>query len=142
MGSAGAMISDMNDIRRWIELYATGKTCGAGPTTISSTASPSWVTLPLVWESHPARLYATPARFLATILRTITRLRWALRSLCGLNYQAAEPVEALQASWSATSRRIITPDHVPFVYKREFRTFQTLIPDSGSIGCQPVRFGC
>jgi len=30
MGSAGAMISDMNDIRRWIELYATGKTCGAG----------------------------------------------------------------------------------------------------------------
>jgi D-alanyl-D-alanine carboxypeptidase len=25
MGSAGAMISDMNDIRRWIELYATGK---------------------------------------------------------------------------------------------------------------------
>ena len=26
MGSAGAMISDMNDIRRWIELYATGKT--------------------------------------------------------------------------------------------------------------------
>jgi D-alanyl-D-alanine carboxypeptidase len=30
MGSAGAMISDMNDIRRWIELYATGKTCGPG----------------------------------------------------------------------------------------------------------------
>src|SRR5207249_2547354 len=30
MGSAGAMISDMNDIRRWIELYATGKTIGAG----------------------------------------------------------------------------------------------------------------
>jgi hypothetical protein len=24
------MISDMNDIRRWIELYATGKTIGSG----------------------------------------------------------------------------------------------------------------
>src|SRR5260370_24233448 len=30
MGSAGAMISNMNDIRRWIELYATGKTIGSG----------------------------------------------------------------------------------------------------------------
>jgi D-alanyl-D-alanine carboxypeptidase len=30
MGSAGAMISDMNDIRRWIKLYATGKTIGSG----------------------------------------------------------------------------------------------------------------
>jgi D-alanyl-D-alanine carboxypeptidase len=29
MWSAGAMISDMNDIRRWSKLYATGKASGA-----------------------------------------------------------------------------------------------------------------
>ena len=57
MGSAGAMISDMNDIRRWIELYATGKTLWIRDvTTISSTASHSWVTLPLVWELRAAKV--------------------------------------------------------------------------------------
>ena len=84
MGSAGAMISDMNDIRRWIELYATGKTIGSGNYQdlincipfLGNTSFGLGITCSEGW-------YGYPAHFPATTPPITTPLRQVSRSLHG-----------------------------------------------------------
>jgi CubicO group peptidase (beta-lactamase class C family) len=118
MGSAGEMISDMNDIRRWIELYATGKTCGAGTYNdlikcipfLGNTSFGLGITCSAGWYGYTGALpgYNTADYYSPETGTTI--VAW-------INYQAKEPVEGVASVMVRDIARIITPDHVPFVYK-------------------------
>jgi D-alanyl-D-alanine carboxypeptidase len=119
MGSAGAMISDMNDIRRWIELYATGKTCGAGTYNdlincipfLGNTSFGLGITCSEGWYGYTGALpgYNTADYYSPATGTTI--VAW-------INYQANEPVEGVASVIVRDIARILTPDHVPFVYDK------------------------
>jgi len=118
MGSAGAMISNMNDIRHWIELYATGKTCGAGTYNdlincipfLGNTSFGLGITCSAGWYGYTGALpgYNTADYYSAET--GITIVAW-------INYQAKEPVEGVASVMVRDIARILTPDYVPFVYK-------------------------
>ncbi len=118
MGSAGAMISDMNDIRRWIKLYATGKTIGPGTYQdlincipfLGNTSFGLGITCSAGWYGYTGALpgYNTADYYSPETGTTI--MAW-------INYQAKEPVEGVASVMVRDIARIITPDHVPFVYK-------------------------
>ena len=117
MWSAGAMISDMSDIRRWIKLYATGKASGAstyrdlidcipflGNTSfgLGITCSEGWYGYTGALPGYNTADYYSPAT-------GITIVAW-------ITYQAPEPVEGVASVMVRDIARIITPSHVPFVY--------------------------
>jgi CubicO group peptidase (beta-lactamase class C family) len=118
MGSAGAMISDMNDIRRWIELYATGKTIGPGSYQdlincipfLGNTFFGLGITCSAGWYGYTGALpgYNTADYYSPETGTTI--LAW-------INYQAKEPVEGVASVMVRDIARILTPEHVPFVYE-------------------------
>jgi len=118
MGSAGAMISDMNDIRRWIELYATGRTCGAGTYNdlincipfLGNTSFGLGITCSEGWYGYTGALPGYNTADYYSPETGITILAW-------INYQAKEPVEGVASVMVRDIARILTPDHVPFVYK-------------------------
>jgi D-alanyl-D-alanine carboxypeptidase len=116
-GSAGAMISNMNDIRRWVKLYATGKASGSktyrdliecipflGNTSfgLGITCSAGWYGYTGALPGYNTADYYSPAT-------GITIVAW-------INYQASEPVEGVASVMVRDIARIMTPDHVPFVY--------------------------
>lgn len=118
MGSAGAMISDMNDIRRWIELYATGKTCGVGTYNdlincipfLGNTSFGLGITCSEGWYGYTGALPGYNTADYYSPETGITILAW-------INYQANEPVEGVASVMVRDIARIITPDDIPFVYK-------------------------
>ena len=117
MWSAGAMISDMADIRRWIKLYATGKASGAATYHDLINCIPFLGTRRLAWALPAARAgTAIPARFRDTTPPTITRRRRASRSSRGSRIRRRQPVEGVASVMVRDIARIITPAHVPFVY--------------------------
>ena len=119
MGSAGAMISDMNDIRRWVELYATGKTCGAGTYNdlincipfLGNTSFGLGITCSAGWYGYTGALPGYNTADYYSPETGITILAW-------INYQANEPVEGVASVMVRDIARILTPDHVPFVYEK------------------------
>ncbi len=44
-----------------------------------------------------------------------------------INYQANEPVEGVASVMVRDIARILTPDHVPFVYRKGFGALETLM---------------
>ena len=118
MGSAGAMISDMNDIRRWIELYATGKTCGPGTYKdlincipfLGNTSFGLGITCSEGWYGYTGALPGYNTADYYSPETGLTILAW-------INYQAKEPVEGVASVMVRDIARILTPDHIPFVYK-------------------------
>ena len=119
MGSAGAMISDMNDIRRWVELYATGKTCGAGTYNdlincipfLGNTSFGLGITCSAGWYGYTGALPGYNTADYYSPETGITILAW-------INYQASEPVEGVASVMVRDIARILTPDHIPFVYEK------------------------
>ena len=119
MGSAGAMISDMNDIRRWIELYATGKTCGTGTYNdlincipfLGNTSFGLGITCSEGWYGYTGALPGYNTADYYSPETGITILAW-------INYQAKEPVEGVASVMVRDIARILTPNHIPFVYKK------------------------
>lgn len=119
MGSAGAMISDMNDIRRWIELYATGKTCGAGTYNdlikcipfLGNTSFGLGITCSAGWYGYTGALPGYNTADYYSPETGLTILAW-------INYQAKEPVEGVASVMVRDIARILTPDHIPFVYEK------------------------
>ena len=119
MGTAGEMISDMNDIRRWIELYATGKTCGAGTYNdlikcipfLGNTSFGLGITCSAGWYGYTGAL---PGYNTADYYSTET----GLTIVAWINYQAEEPVEGVASVMVRDIARILTPDHIPFVYEK------------------------
>jgi D-alanyl-D-alanine carboxypeptidase len=117
MGSAGAMISDMNDIRRWVKLYATGK--ASGPATyrdlincipfLGNTSFGLGITCSAGWYGYTGALPGYNTADYYSPATGITIVAW-------INYQAPAPVEGVASVMVRDIARIITPAHVPFVY--------------------------
>jgi D-alanyl-D-alanine carboxypeptidase len=118
MGSAGAMISDMNDIRRWIEPYATGKTCGPGTYKdlincipfLGNTSFGLGITCSEGWYGYTGALPGYNTADYYSPETGITIVAW-------INYQAKEPVEGVASVMVRDIARVLTPEHIPFVYK-------------------------
>ena len=119
MGSAGAMISDMNDMRQWIKLYATGKTCGAGTYNdlincipfLGNTSFGLGITCSAGWYGYTGALPGYNTADYYSPETGLTILAW-------INYQANEPVEGVASVMVRDIARILTPDHIPFVYEK------------------------
>jgi D-alanyl-D-alanine carboxypeptidase len=117
MGSAGEMISDMADIKRWIKLYATAKTGGpAGyrPSSeckqfLGNTSFGLGINCSAGWYGYTGALpgYNTADYYNPTTGTTI--VAW-------ITYQAPQPIEGVASVIMRDIARIVTPDHVPFVY--------------------------
>jgi len=118
MGTAGEMISDMKDIRRWIELYATGKTCGAGTYNdlincipfLGNTSFGLGITCSAGWYGYTGALPGYNTADYHSPETALTIVAW-------INYQAKEPIEGVASVMVRDVARILTPDHVPFVYQ-------------------------
>jgi D-alanyl-D-alanine carboxypeptidase len=123
MWSAGAMISDMGDIRRWIKLYATGKASGAATYRdlvncipfLGNTSFGLAITCSEGWYGYTGALpgYNTADYYSPQTGTTI--VAW-------ITYQAPEPVEGVASVMVRDIARIITPTHIPFVYGSMNRT--------------------
>ena len=119
MGTAGEMISDMNDIRRWIELYATGKTIGSGSYQdlincipfLGNTSFGLGITCSAGWYGYTGALPGYNTADYHSPATGLTIVAW-------IDYQAKEPVEGVASVMVRDIARILTPDHVPFVYKK------------------------
>jgi hypothetical protein len=120
MGSAGEMISDMADIRRWIKFYATGKT--GGPATyrpltecrrfLGNTAFGLGINCSAGWYGYTGALpgYNTADYYFPASDTTI--VAW-------ITYQAEKPPEGVASVIFRDIARIMTPANVPFVYTSE-----------------------
>jgi len=119
MGTAGEMISDMNDIRRWIEMYSTGKTIGSGSYQdlincipfLGNTSFGLGITCSAGWYGYTGALPGYNTADYHSPETGLTIVAW-------INYQAKEPVEGVASVMVRDIARILTPDHVPFVYER------------------------
>ena len=118
--SAGAMISAVNDIRRWIKLYATGQASGQATYRdlincipfLGNTSFGLGITCSAGWYGYTGALpgYNTGDYYSPSTGMTI--LAW-------IDYQAPQPVEGVASVMVRDIARIVTPDHVPFVYTQE-----------------------
>ncbi len=120
MGSAGEMISDMADIKRWIKLYATAKT--GGPATyrpaaeckqfLGNTAFGLGINCSAGWYGYTGALpgYNTADYYFPASDATI--VAW-------ITYQAEKPPEGVASVIFRDIARIMTPDNIPMVYTQE-----------------------
>jgi D-alanyl-D-alanine carboxypeptidase len=117
MWSAGAMISDMNDIRRWMKLFTTGVAGGAGTyhdlvnciPFLGNTGFGLGVTCSEGWYGYTGALPGYNTADYYSPKTGITVVAW-------ITYQAPKPVEGVASVMVRDIARIITPTHVPFVY--------------------------
>ncbi len=120
MGSAGEMISDIYDIKRWIKLYATGK-IGGPPTYrpaseckqfLGNTAFGLGINCSDGWYGYTGALpgYNTADYYFPATDTTV--VAW-------ITYQAAQPPEGVASVIFRDIARIITPGNIPFVYTSE-----------------------
>jgi D-alanyl-D-alanine carboxypeptidase len=117
MWSAGAMISDMSDIRRWVKLYATGKASGAATyhdlinciPFLGNTSFGLGITCSEGWYGYTGALPGYNTADYYSPQTGITIVAWT-------TYQAPKPVEGVASVMVRDIARIITPMHVPFVY--------------------------
>ncbi len=117
MWSAGAMISDMRDIRRWIKLYATGQASGAATYRdlincipfIGNTSFGLGITCSAGWYGYTGALPGYNTADYYSPRTGLTVVAW-------ITYQAPEPVEGVASVMVRDIARIITPTHIPFVY--------------------------
>ena len=118
--SAGAMISAVGDIRRWIKLYATGQASGQATYRdlidcipfLGNTSFGLGITCSAGWYGYTGALpgYNTGDYYSPSTGMTI--LAW-------IDYQAPQPVEGVASVMVRDIARIVTPGHVPLVYTKE-----------------------
>jgi D-alanyl-D-alanine carboxypeptidase len=117
MWSAGAMISDMDDIRRWIKLFATGQAGGAGTyhdlinciPFLANTSFGLGITCSAGWYGYTGALPGYNTGDYYSPSTGLTVLVW-------IDYQASQPIEGVASVMVRDIARILTPDRVPFVY--------------------------
>ncbi len=117
MWSAGAMISDMQDIRRWVKLFTTGVAGGRATYAdlircipfLANTSFGLGITCSAGWYGYTGALpgYNTADYYSPSTGMTI---------IAFINYQASQPVEGVASVMVRDIARIVTPNHVPFVY--------------------------
>jgi D-alanyl-D-alanine carboxypeptidase len=114
-GAAGNMISDMNDMRRWVKLYVTGKTCSAAshraltdcvPTGEGNVAFGLGLGCSAGWSGYTGGLpgYNTANYYFPP--RDITIVAW-------VDVQADKPRPGAANALFKAIAQIMTPDHVP-----------------------------
>lgn len=120
MGSAGEMISNMSDIRRWIKLFALGKV--GGPANfhpkdecrqfLGNTGFGLGINCSAGWYGYTGALpgYNTADYYFPAA--DITIVAW-------IPYQAETPPEGVASVIFRDIARIMTPAHVPFVYTQQ-----------------------
>ncbi|MBV8148614.1 MAG: beta-lactamase family protein [Candidatus Eremiobacteraeota bacterium] len=117
MWAAGAMISDMDDIRRWVKLYATGEAGGAATYRdliscipfLGNTSFGLGITCSEGWYGYTGALPGYNTADYYSPQTGITIVAWT-------TYQAPQPVEGVASVMVRDIARIITPAHIPFVY--------------------------
>jgi D-alanyl-D-alanine carboxypeptidase len=117
MGSAGAMISDMDDIRRWVKLFASGEAGGQSTRAdlvncipfLGNTSFGLGITCSAGWYGYTGALPGYNTADYYSPATGLTIVAW-------INYQAAEPLEGVASVMVRDIARIVTPSHVPFVY--------------------------
>lgn len=117
MWSAGAMISDMTDIRRWIKLFATGEAGGRATYAdltncipfLGNTSFGLGITCSAGWYGYTGALPGYNTADYYSPSSGLTILAW-------IDYQAPEPVEGVASVMVRDVARILTPNRVPFVY--------------------------
>jgi D-alanyl-D-alanine carboxypeptidase len=117
MGSAGEMISTAGDIRRWMKLYALGKTGGPpgfNPVSeckqfLGNTSFGLGITCSEGWLGYTGALpgYNTADYYSRATGTTV--VAW-------ITYQAPAPPEGVASVIFRDIARILTPRHVPFIY--------------------------
>jgi D-alanyl-D-alanine carboxypeptidase len=117
MGSAGEMISDTADIKRWIKLYATGKT--GGPATyrplteckqfLGNTAFGLGINCSAGWFGYTGALPGYNTEDYYSPATDTTIVAW-------ITYQSEEPPETVASVIFRDIARIMTPANVPLVY--------------------------
>lgn len=119
MWSAGAMISDMDDIRRWVKLYTTGEASGRGTYAdlincipfLGNTSFGLGLTCSAGWYGYTGALPGYNTADYYSPSTDITIVAW-------INYQAPQPIEGVASVMVRDIARIVSPGHVPFVYTR------------------------
>lgn len=117
MWSAGAMISDMNDIRRWIKLFTTGEAGGRATygdlvdciPFLGNTSFGLGITCSAGWYGYTGALPGYNTGDYYSPSTGLTILVW-------INYQAPQPIEGVASVMVRDIARIVTPNRVPFVY--------------------------
>jgi D-alanyl-D-alanine carboxypeptidase len=117
MWSAGAMISDLNDMRRWIKLYTTGAASGRATYAdlvncipfLGNTSFGLGITSSAGWYGYTGALPGYNTADYYSPSTGITIVAW-------INYKASQPIEGVASVMVRDIARIITPAHVPFVY--------------------------
>jgi D-alanyl-D-alanine carboxypeptidase len=117
MWSAGAMISDMSDIHRWIKLFTTGVAGGRGTYRdlvdcvpfLGNTSFGLGITCSEGWYGYTGALPGYNTADYHSPSTGLTIVAW-------INVQAAEPIEGVASVIVRDIARIVTPGHVPFVY--------------------------
>jgi D-alanyl-D-alanine carboxypeptidase len=118
--SAGAMISAVDDIRRWIKLYATGQASGQATYKdliacipfLGNTSFGLGITCSAGWYGYTGALPGYNTGDYYSPSTGITILAW-------IDYQAPQPVEGVASVMVRDIARIVTPGHVPFVYTQD-----------------------
>ena len=117
MGSAGEIVSDLNDMKRWVVLYVTGKTNGAATQRARLTCLPTGmgnvdfglgIGCSAGWYGYTGGLpgYNTAGYYYPA--QKITIIAWA-------TLQADKPAPGVANALFSDIAKIMTPGHVPFV---------------------------
>jgi D-alanyl-D-alanine carboxypeptidase len=117
MWSAGSMISDMSDIKRWIKLFTTGEAGGVSTYKdlidcipfLGNTGFGLGITCSEGWYGYTGALPGYNTADYYSPQTGLTVIAW-------INYKASEPVEGVATVMVRDIARILTPGHVPFVY--------------------------
>jgi D-alanyl-D-alanine carboxypeptidase len=117
MWSAGAMISDIEDMHRWIKLFTTGQAAGAATYKdlvncipfLGNTSFGLGITCSEGWYGYTGSLPGYNAADYYSPQTGLTIVAW-------ITYQAPKPVEGVASVMVRDIARILTPTHVPFVY--------------------------
>jgi D-alanyl-D-alanine carboxypeptidase len=117
MGAAGAMISDANDIRRWIKLFTTGQAGGRATyhdlidciPFLGNTSFGLGITCSAGWYGYTGALPGYNTGDYYSPSTGLTIVAW-------IDYQAPEPIEGVASVMVRDIARVLTPEHVPFVY--------------------------
>jgi D-alanyl-D-alanine carboxypeptidase len=123
-GAAGAMISDMDDMRRWVKLYVTGKVSGPAthralmdciPTGEGNVAFGLGLGCSAGWYGYTGGLpgYNTANYYFPS--RNITIVAW-------VTLQADKPPPGVANALFKAIAQIMTPDHVPIVLDKPAET--------------------
>lgn len=115
--SAGAMISDANDIRRWIKIFSTGEAAGRATYAdltncipfLGNTSFGLGLTCSAGWYGYTGALPGYNTADYYSPSTGVTIVAW-------IDYQAPRPIEGVASVMVRDIARIVTPNHVPFVY--------------------------